>query len=96
MSANNIPLNVSDLRESQLPSKWKAGRDHLFNEWVHNADCEDAVRHVWDEMASFDEEMWVRSCREIEKAYQKWSLPLERIAAGSGAGHFRLRRLICN
>ena len=72
---------MNDLRESQVPSKWKAGRDHLFNEWVHNADCEDAVRHVWDEMASFDEEMWVRSCREIEKAYQKWNSPLERIAA---------------
>jgi len=72
---------MAALRKSQEPAFWKEGRDSLFNEWLHKADCEDASRHVWDEMASFDEEMWVRSCREIEVAYAKWQSPLARIQA---------------
>lgn len=73
------------LRKSQDSATWKQGRDSLFTEWTHNTDNQDAIRHVWDEMASFDEEMWVRSCREIERAYAKWNSPLERLSALSPA-----------
>ncbi|WP_445115521.1 alpha/beta fold hydrolase [Acinetobacter sp. WZC-1] len=72
---------MEDLRNSQIPEKWKQARDHLFNEWVSHTDNQDVIDHVWVEMDSFDQEMWVRSCREIERAYGKWNSPLERIAA---------------
>ncbi|MDX3896185.1 alpha/beta hydrolase [Pusillimonas sp.] len=69
------------LRVSQNHDTWQQGRDSLFNEWVRHTDNQDTIRHVWDEMASFDEEMWSRSCREIEHAYNKWNSPLERLTA---------------
>ena len=72
---------MDDLRASQNPATWKQGRDNLFNEWVHGTDNQDTIRHVWDEMGSFDEEMWTRSCREIERAYAAWNSPLQRMAA---------------
>lgn len=69
------------LRKSQEEGTWQEGRDGLFREWVSNTDNQDVIDHVWNEMASYDPEMWIRSCREIERAYAKWNSPLERIAA---------------
>ena len=32
-------------------------------------------------MAWFKGEMWMRACREIEKAYRQWGSPLDRMKA---------------
>lgn len=72
---------LADLRAGQDPAHWKAGRDHLFHEWLSTTDNQDVIDHVWKEFGEFDAEMWIRSCREIERAYAKWQGPLERIHA---------------
>lgn len=72
---------LADLRLGQDPARWKEGRDALFHEWLSTTGNQDVIDHVWKEFGMFDAEMWIRSCREIERAYARWESPLERIRA---------------
>ncbi|QID34547.1 alpha/beta fold hydrolase [Streptomyces albus] len=75
------PEFVADLRASQDEATWREGRQRLFDTWLAMADCPPVAHHLSAEMASFEYEMWARSCRVIERAYAGWGSPLERMAA---------------
>lgn len=70
---------LQNLQQSQRPESWQQARDALFAEWVAHTDNQDVINHVQQEMAGFDQEMWIRSCREIELAYGQFGSPLQRL-----------------
>ncbi|YCK40116.1 hypothetical protein ACNF49_40430 [Actinomadura sp. ATCC 39365] len=53
----------------------------MFDIWLDRSDSPEVRRHLEEEMAGFEEEMWTRSCRVIEAAYARWGSPLERMLA---------------
>lgn len=69
------------LRDGQHPVDYAAGRQSFFDEWADATDNADVINHIRNEMSSFHGEMWIRSCREIERAYEQWGAPLQRLAA---------------
>ncbi|RFU39535.1 alpha/beta hydrolase [Actinomadura logoneensis] len=75
------PEFLRDLRAGYHPDTWRQGRQALFDTWLDQADSPEVVHHLNEEMAGFDAEMWTRSCRVIEAAYQRWGSPLERMLA---------------
>ncbi|MGI5167179.1 alpha/beta fold hydrolase [Spirillospora sp. CA-253888] len=75
------PEFVADLRASQDPETWVQARQNLFDIWLAMADNDAVAEHLDKEMASFDFDMWARSCRVIDDAYATWGSPLKRMAA---------------
>ncbi|MER6514563.1 alpha/beta hydrolase [Nonomuraea sp. NPDC001636] len=75
------PEFVAGLRTGYHPDTWREGRQGLFDIWLDRSDSPDVRRHLEEEMAGFEEEMWTRSCRVIEAAYARWGSPLERMLA---------------
>lgn len=69
------------IREGHQPDTHMAARQSLFDEWTEGTDCLDVLDHVNREMTWFGGQMWMRACREIEKAYATWENPLRRMAA---------------
>ncbi|MEU1725547.1 alpha/beta hydrolase [Nonomuraea sp. NPDC005692] len=79
------PQFIQDLRDIQDPALWIAGRQRLFDFWLGGTAHPAVARHLGDEMASFDFDMWARSCRVIESAYATWGSPLRRMTALSAS-----------
>lgn len=75
------PGFYKQLEEGQDPVNYHVGRQSFFDEWVAATDNADVINHIRTEMPWFKGEMWVRACREIEKAYRKWGSPLDRMEA---------------
>lgn len=75
------PEFIEGLRIGYHPDTWCAGRQALFDIWLDQSDSPEVERHLQEEMAGFDHEMWARSCRVIEAAYAQWGSPLERMLA---------------
>jgi pimeloyl-ACP methyl ester carboxylesterase len=73
------PGFVAQLTEGQDPKRYKEGRDSFFNEWEATTDNVDVINHMKKEMAWFSGEMWMRACREILRAYDKYESPLKRM-----------------
>ena len=69
------------LKEGQDPERYAIGRQSFFDEWVASTDNADVINHIRTEMPWFKGEMWIRACREIEKAYRQWGSPLDRMQA---------------
>ncbi len=69
------------LKEGQDPDNYHVGRQSFFDEWVAATDNADVINHIRTEMPWFKGEMWIRACREIERAYRKWGSPLDRMQA---------------
>ncbi|WP_158736057.1 alpha/beta fold hydrolase [Alteribacillus sp. YIM 98480] len=72
---------TKNLKEIQNLETWFMGRQSLFNHWIgvsHNQTVKD---HLDIEMASWGYDMWERACRQIEKGYQIWGSPLNRMAS---------------
>lgn len=72
---------IQDLRTIQDERTWIRGRENLFDLWRAMADCPPVDKHLDQEMAFFDFDMWARSCRVIEAAYAHWGSPLRRMSA---------------
>ena len=72
---------LRDLRDIQNPEKWVSGRQSLFDHWLGVSSNRAVIDHLNKEMASFGYDMWERSCRVIEQAYEKWGSPLQRMSA---------------
>ncbi|EST54166.1 dioxygenase [Brevibacillus panacihumi W25] len=72
---------LRDLRDIQNPEKWVSGRQSLFDHWLGVSSNRAIMDHLNKEMASFGYDMWERSCRVIEQAYEKWGAPLQRMSA---------------
>ncbi len=75
------PGFFQQLKDGQDPARYAVGRQSFFDEWVEATDNPDVINHIRNEMTFFRGEMWIRACREIEKAYRHWGSPLERMAA---------------
>lgn len=75
------PGFFKQLDDGQHPERYQAGRQSFFDEWIAATDNEDVINHIRTEMPWFKGEMWMRACREIEKAYRHWESPLERMKA---------------
>jgi pimeloyl-ACP methyl ester carboxylesterase len=71
----------AQIREGCAPETVVAARQSLFDEWTEGTDCLDVIDHVNREMTWFGEEMWMRACREIQRAYAEWGDPLKRMSA---------------
>ena len=69
------------LKDGQDPERYQIGRQSFFDEWVAATDNADVINHIRTEMPWFHGEMWMRACREIERAYRKWGSPLDRMQA---------------
>ncbi|WP_158811773.1 alpha/beta fold hydrolase [Beijerinckia sp. L45] len=69
------------LKDGQDPERYQLGRQSFFDEWVAATDNADVINHIRTEMPWFKGEMWMRACREIEKAYRHWGSPLDRMQA---------------
>lgn len=72
---------IRDLRDIQNSEKWVSGRQSLFDHWLGVSSNRAVINHLNKEMASFGYDMWERSCRVIEQAYEKWGSPLQRMSA---------------
>lgn len=70
--------------QGHQPETVVAARQSLFDEWTEGTDKVDVIDHVNREMTWFGTDMWMRACREIEKSYQQWGRPLERMKAVEG------------
>ncbi|MDQ1105438.1 pimeloyl-ACP methyl ester carboxylesterase [Nocardioides zeae] len=70
----------TQIREGCEPETVVAARQSLFTEWTEGTDVVDVLDHVDREMTWFGVEMWMRACREIEKAYGHWGDPLQRMS----------------
>lgn len=73
------PGFVKQLEDGQDPQRYKEGRDSFFNEWEAATDNVDVINHMKKEMAWFSGPMWMRACREILRAYDKYGSPLKRM-----------------
>lgn len=71
---------VRDLRAIQDPDRWLAGRQSLFDTWIGDSGNALVAEHLERDMASFDFDMWARSCRVIADAYRTWGSPMRRMA----------------
>jgi pimeloyl-ACP methyl ester carboxylesterase len=69
------------LKDGQDPDRYQIGRQSFFDEWVEATDNADVINHIRNEMTFFHGTMWMRACREIEKAYRHWGSPLDRMKA---------------
>lgn len=58
---------------------WRAAQRELFDIWLDGSSNERVRRHLDDEMAEFDHEMWARSCDVIAAAYRQWGSPMQRM-----------------
>lgn len=72
---------VKSLQDIRNPNTWFQARRDLFNHWIGISDNKDVKDHLDIEMASWGFDMWERSCRRIEEAYNYWSSPLKRMKA---------------
>ena len=75
------PGFYKQLEDGQDPNRYQLGRQSFFDEWVAATDNADVINHIRTEMPWFHGKMWMRACREIEKAYRKWGSPLDRMQA---------------
>ncbi|RJL33970.1 alpha/beta fold hydrolase [Bailinhaonella thermotolerans] len=73
------PEFAEGLRLGADPERWREGRQGLFDTWLAMADCPPVKRHLDEEMAGFDPELWRLSCRVIADAYATHGSPLERM-----------------
>ncbi len=78
------PEFADGLAAIQDPERWIEGRQGLFDVWLNGQEQERVERHLNEEMAGYDFEMWARSCRVIASAYKEFGSPLELFAAMEG------------
>jgi pimeloyl-ACP methyl ester carboxylesterase len=68
------------LAQLQSQEHWPQARDKLFEIWAAG-DESPAISAVLEVMRRQDAEMWIRSGREIEAAYEQENSPLEALSA---------------
>jgi len=78
---------LRQLSEGQHPIDYAAGRQSFFDEWAATTDHPDVLNHLRAEMPSFSGEMWIRSCREIERTYRRWGSAFDRMRAMQSPPH---------
>jgi pimeloyl-ACP methyl ester carboxylesterase len=71
------------IRELQQPTRWALARERLFALWTQGMGLPHLEQFIARDMGRYDETMWARAGREIEKAYARYSSPL---AAFAGRG----------
>lgn len=63
---------------------WKAARDGLLRSWLDGSTNQPVLDHVRYDAGGFGYDMWARSGREVQAAYERWGSPMERMAQLAG------------
>ncbi len=66
------------LRAMQHPHTWQSARLGLVRSWLAGS-TNDAVSDYVNHEGGFGYDMWARSCRVIENAYERWGSPMARM-----------------
>ncbi|ADI11806.1 putative dioxygenase [Streptomyces bingchenggensis BCW-1] len=67
------------LQAMQQRETWVMAREGLAQSWMAGSSNEHVTHHALHETGGFGFDMWSRSCRVIENAYNTWGSPMARM-----------------